>query len=276
MRAGTADFKRTLQPEIILRLRGVSCRFGGLTAVDALSLAVRRHRITSLIGPNGAGKTTVINVISGIYRAGEGSIELDNYEISTWPPHRIARLGIKRTFQNLQVFGRMTVMENVLIGLHQLAGYGLFSSLFHRGDYYRGERAGRRRALEILELFGLAGKQHRLAAELPYGEQKRIEIARAIVSRPKLVMLDEPAAGLNPRETEELARMIATMKEIGITVLLVEHDMNLVMGISDVVIALNFGQLLTAGPPPAVAAHPEVVKAYLKQNSRCWTPTTPR
>lgn len=247
----------------LLEVRGVSKNFGGIKAVDGVSFSVRSGQIKAIIGPNGAGKTTLFNLISGFYPLTSGEILFKGKRISGQPPHRIASLGIIRTFQNVRLFPDMTVMENVMVGLHRIGRSGLLSSIFKPPRTRREERMMAERAMETLSFMGLMPFSNRLAGELPLGRQRMVELARALASQPILLMLDEPAAGLNIAETEELGELILKIRQNGVTLLLVEHDMSLVMDISDEVVALNNGKKIAEGTPKEVQANPLVIEAYL-------------
>ena len=235
----------------LLSLQNATLRFGGIVALDDVSLDVEPGTIAGLIGPNGAGKTTAFNVITRLYRLESGDIAFDGKSILHTPPSRIVRLGIARTFQNVELFPTMTVLENVLVGAHT-------TSLFER------EGSVRRRALDMLDFVGIAGVAERPAAGLPFGTLKRVELARALVSQPRLLLLDEPAGGLNHEEVEQLAAFIRRLRdELKLTVLLVEHHMNLVMRVSDHVHVLNFGRTIAKGTPAEVQRNPTVIEAYL-------------
>jgi branched-chain amino acid transport system ATP-binding protein len=235
----------------LLSLQNASLRFGGIVALDDVSLETREGSIFGLIGPNGAGKTTAFNVITRLYRLDSGDVVFDGKSLLHTPPSRVVKHGIARTFQNVELFPTMTVLENVLVGAHTVSRF-------------RSERAMRRRGLETLEYVGIEAVARRPAAGLPFGTLKRVELARALVSGPRLLLLDEPAGGLNHEEVEELAVTIGRLRdELKITVLLVEHHMNLVMRVSDHVHVLNFGRTIASGPPQEVRRDPAVVEAYL-------------
>jgi branched-chain amino acid transport system ATP-binding protein len=247
----------------MLELEEVSINFGGLQAIDRLSFRVENGEIFSLIGPNGAGKTTAINVITGIYSPVEGNVYFQGQVISRKRPHQLARMGIARTFQNIQVFQNMTVRENVMVGLHTQSRSEFVRCLLHTPTVRSEERMIGSKCDEILDFMGLSSKAGLLAAGLPYGDQKRVEIARTLATAPKLILLDEPAAGLNAQETEEISRTILMIRDKGVTVLLVAHDMNLVMGISDAIAVLNYGVKIADGHPAAIQNSEDVVSAYL-------------
>lgn len=248
----------------MLALTGVRVRFGGVEALAGADFVIPRGAIASLIGPNGAGKTTLLNAITGMVGIAEGDILLDGRDVSRLPPHKRARAGVVRTFQNLEIFSNMTVLENVMAGRHRLTRYSIFDSLLKTPRFFRGERACRDAAMEKLEFVGLAGKKDHPAGDLPYGSQRLLEMARALAAEPKLILLDEPAAGLNTKETRALSELILTMRDrFGVSIGLVEHDMDLVMEISDRVTVLNFGAVIAAGTPAEIQRNPEVIAAYL-------------
>jgi branched-chain amino acid transport system ATP-binding protein len=235
----------------LLSLENASLRFGGIVALDDVSLSVAEGTIAGLIGPNGAGKTTAFNVITRLYRLDSGDVLFDGRSLLHTPPSRVIKLGIARTFQNVELFPTMTVLENVLVGSHTV-------SRFKR------EAAVRQEALDTLEHVGIANYANRAAAGLPFGTLKRVELARALVSKPRLLLLDEPAGGLNHEEVEDLGAFIRRLRdELKLTILLVEHHMNLVMKVSDHVNVLNFGRMIASGPPEDVQRNPQVIEAYL-------------
>jgi branched-chain amino acid transport system ATP-binding protein len=247
----------------LLEVRGLVKRFGGVTAVNALNMTVRAGDVHALIGPNGSGKTTTLNVISALYRADGGSIRFDGGELAGLPAHAIARLGVARTFQNIRLFGDLSVVENVMIGRHVRTRVGFIGALLPGGATAREERETREKAHELLRFVGLEPVAGLPARSLPYGDQRRVEIARALASEPRLLLLDEPAAGMNPAETDTLVALLRSIRERGTTLLLIEHDMNLVMSVSDRITVLNFGQHIAEGPPAEIARNPDVITAYL-------------
>ena len=251
----------------ILKVQDLSISFGGLMALTEVSFELPRGLITALIGPNGAGKTTMINVISGIYRPQKGRVIFQGQSIVGKRPCRLAALGLGRTFQNIQVFQNMTVLENVMVGLHSRTRKEFLASLFFWPGVREEEKEIERKSWEILETFDLKEKGLWPASSLSYGEQKRIEMARALAAHPDLVLLDEPVAGLNMTETQQVAGLIRGLSSRGITVLLVEHDMSLVMGISDQIVVLNYGQKIAEGPPEVIQKDPRVLVAYLGTES---------
>ena len=248
----------------MLEVTSLGISFGGLRAVDELSMKIEKGGLVGLIGPNGAGKTTVFNMLTGVYRPTDGGIRLDGQNLVGKKPHEICKLGVARTFQNIRLFSNLTVLDNVKTGLHNEITYSLAESLFHIGSYRKKERQMDERAMEMLGVFGLESVADYKAANLPYGKQRKLEIARALATDPKLLLLDEPAAGMNPNETGELMETIELVrKKFGVTVLLIEHDMKLVSGICEYLYVLNFGRLLAEGTPSEVLQNPEVVTAYL-------------
>ncbi|HLF00829.1 MAG TPA: ABC transporter ATP-binding protein, partial [Anaerolineales bacterium] len=249
--------------DILLEARAMQKSFGGVQAVAGVDLTIRRGEIFALIGPNGAGKTTTFNLISGAHSLDRGHIQFDGHAIQGLSAHQIAALGLVRTFQNLQIFGSMTVMENVLVGCHLRANTGFVAAALKLPGVAAEEKRLGAEAMRYLESVGLAARAGDLAVSLPYGQQRLLEIARALAARPKLLMLDEPAAGLTRPETESLDGLIGRIRESGVTVLLVEHDMNLVMGIADRIGVLHYGRKIAEGTPAEVQANALVVEAYL-------------
>ncbi|MGE4297078.1 MAG: ABC transporter ATP-binding protein [Desulfovibrionaceae bacterium] len=252
---------------MLLDCEGVTVRFGGVTALDGVTFQVAPGSITAIIGPNGAGKTTLLNAITGLVRTNAGSIRLDGGEISGKPPYRRARAGVVRTFQNLEIFTNMTVLENVMTGCHRRVRYSLFAALFKTPGYFAAERACVDSAMRHLAFVGLDDLAHTPAGDLPFGKQRLLELARAVAAEPSLLLLDEPAAGLNMKETRVLGRIIRRVRdELGITIALVEHDMDLIMDISDRITVLHFGTVLATGTPLEIQKNPEVVAAYLGED----------
>jgi len=247
----------------LLEVRGLEKSFGGVAAIADLSFAVTEGQIYAVIGPNGAGKTTLFNMLSGVYVPTDGAIEFDDGSLVGLAPHQIAARGISRTFQNLQVFFNMTVLENVMVGCHLRSSIGLYRAALRLPGVVHEERQVRDWALEALAFCGLGHLADRSADALPYGELKRVEIARALAAKPRLLLMDEPAAGLNDTETVELRELIRRIGESGITVLLVEHNMGLVMEISDTVLVLDYGSRLAEGTATEIQNDPKVIAAYL-------------
>jgi len=254
-------------PEKVLSCADVMVHFGGVKALNGVNLEVPKGSITAIIGPNGAGKTTLLNAISGLVGTNSGRVEFLGKDITEAPPHRRGRSGVVRTFQNLEIFSNMSVLENVMTGAHRRIRYSVFDSVFKTPRYWSGERACSDYALEKLAFVGLTDKVHLPAAELPFGNQRLLELARALAADPELLLLDEPAAGLNIRETRELGNIIERInQELGITVVLVEHDMDLVMRISHRITVINFGEVIAEGTPLEIQKNPDVIMAYLGED----------
>jgi ABC-type branched-subunit amino acid transport system ATPase component len=251
----------------LIQVAGLTKHFGGLPALDRVNLTAARGQVTALIGPNGAGKTTLINCLTGVLNADRGEILFDGRDLTGLPPHEITRLGIARTFQNLRLFPRLSVLDNVLTGLTVRAGSSMLEALLRTPGLRHRERRLRLTALEALDTFGLVDKAGLPAGTLPYGDKKRVEMARAFVSNPVLTLLDEPVAGLNSEETAQIAALIRQMRLYGKTMILVEHDMDLVMSVSDKVVVLDGGKRIAAGPPEEVRRNPLVLEAYLGRMS---------
>ena len=250
----------------VLETKNLGISFGGLKAAQDVNLKIKKNEIYGLIGPNGAGKTTVFNMLTGVYLPTTGTFFLNGEELKGLSQETINKRGIARTFQNIRLFNNMTVIRNVMVGLHNDARFKCnpFASMFRLPVHFEGERTMREEALKLLDIFGLADDAYNLACNLPYGKQRKLEIARALATSPKLLLLDEPAAGMNPQETAELMDTIRFIRDnFDMTILLIEHDMSLVKGICDNVTGLNFGTTLAEGPTDEALSNPEVVKAYL-------------
>ena len=250
--------------DVLLSAQGLSVRFGGVLAVNKMSFDVRRGEVFTLIGPNGAGKTTVFNLISRIYNPTTGSIAFDGRPLTQQPPHRIAALGIARTFQNIELFEHASVLHNLLVGRHTHRRTGVFGEMFFTRRVREAEVAAREKVERVIDLLDLQHHRDALVAGLPYGVRKVVELARALCTEPRLLLLDEPSSGLNVEETEDMAFWIQDIRhELGVTVLMVEHDMSLVSKVSDRVLAMNQGEVLAMGTPREVQTHPGVIEAYL-------------
>lgn len=249
---------------VVLEVRGLGIDFGGLTAVNDLDLTVHKNEIYGLIGPNGAGKTTVFNMLTKVYQPTRGTIHVDGQDFAKLNTVEANKAGVARTFQNIRLFSNLSVLDNVKIGMHNSIDYGLFTSILRLPKFGKEERKADEKAMELLKIFELDQDADLIAGNLPYGEQRRLEIARALATKPKLLLLDEPAAGMNPQETEDLMRMIRIVRDhFHIAILLIEHDMKLVMGICDRITVLNYGQLLAEGKPEEIRNNKEVIKAYI-------------
>jgi branched-chain amino acid transport system ATP-binding protein len=247
----------------LLTVNNLSKNFGGVQAVNGVSFTVEADEILGLIGPNGAGKTTCFNLINGLIPASAGSVKMAGQELAGLPPYRRATFGLARTFQNIQLFGGMTVLENILTGQHLSQKVGILWALLPLPQVRRAQARAKDRALELLRLVGLGGKEDQPAESLAYGEQRRLEIGRALALEPKLLLLDEPAAGLNPRETEDLMALMEELRDLGITLLVIEHDMTLVMGLCNRIVVLDHGEVIAAGPPREIRKDSKVIEAYL-------------
>ncbi|GHU47133.1 ABC transporter ATP-binding protein [Spirochaetia bacterium] len=261
------------EQNLLLKVSELSIVFGGLRAVSGFSCELQRGELVGLIGPNGAGKTTVFNMLSGIYAPSEGAIEFRDrhdkvHTVGRLSPARLNHIGIARTFQNIRLFSNLTVEDNVLIALHSSRVENPLDVLLRLPRFYRDEGQMRKKAGELLSLFKIETKRAELARNLPYGEQRKLEIARALAANPLLLLLDEPAAGMNPQETRELMKLISFIrKEFHLTILLIEHDMHLVMGICERLMVLDYGRIIAAGLPEAIRRNPQVIKAYLGEDA---------
>lgn len=248
----------------ILNIQDLSKSFGGLSALASVNLAIDAGELVGLIGPNGAGKTTVFNIITGVYRPDQGHIMFDDNHMEGLLPYKICRRGVARTFQNIRLFKQLTVLDNVKIALHKYVPYQMLSAIFRLPGFFRGEDAMEEEARRYLRIFGLEEKMYEIASSLPYGEQRRLEIARALATRPRLLILDEPAAGMNPQETQNLMELIRWIREeFKLTILLIEHDMSLVMGVCERIYVLDYGQVIAQGVPEEIKNNPRVIEAYL-------------
>lgn len=248
----------------LLKMENIGIQFGGLKAVQNVNIYINKGELIGLIGPNGAGKTTTFNMLTGVYEPTEGEITFDGKSIKGLKPYQVTKRGISRTFQNIRLFKDLTVLDNVKIANHHLAKHSILSSIFRLPGHFKGEAEMEKESIDFLKIFGLDVYKDELAKNLPYGMQRRLEIARALAAGPKLLLLDEPAAGMNPQETQELMDLIAFIrKKFDLTILLIEHDMSLVMGICERIYVLDHGQLIAEGTPEEIRNNPKVIEAYL-------------
>ena len=256
--------ERDIDKSPILECRHLGIDFGGLSAVKDFNMAIGRTEIAGLIGPNGAGKTTVFNLLTKVYHPTRGTILLDGVDTNSMTTAQVNKAGIARTFQNIRLFNNLTVEDNVKLGLHNQVRYGMWSGIFRLPNYWKAEKQARERAMELLSIFDMGYLAQFKAGNLPYGAQRRLEIVRALATNPSVLLLDEPAAGMNPSETAELMETIVKIRDtFGIAILLIEHDMNLVMGICEGIAVLNFGQIIAKGTPDEIKNDPVVIEAYL-------------
>jgi len=248
----------------LMEIRGLHKSFGGLSAVLNFNFNLEKDELVGLIGPNGAGKTTVFNLITGVYKPDEGSMVFSDHTLMGLHPYEICKRGIARTFQNIRLFRDLTVLDNVRIAFHKDVGYGFMSAIFRSPAFFRGEAEIEEKALEFLRIFKLDNKRDEVASNLPYGEQRRLEIARALATGPTMLILDEPAAGMNPQETQELMQLIQWLRtEFKLSILLIEHDMALVMGVCERIYVLDYGQVIAEGKPEEIRNNKKVIEAYL-------------
>ena len=248
----------------VLDARNLGIDFGGLTAVDSFNITLGPTEISGLIGPNGAGKTTIFNLLTGVYQPTRGSVLINGIDIKGMPIHKVNKLGIARTFQNIRLFGDMTALDNVKVGMHNSVHCNFAESVLHLPGYYRSEKIADARAMELLEFMGLQDVAQVKAGSLPYGVQRRLEIVRALATEPSVILLDEPAAGMNPSETTELMHQIRRIRDtFHIAIFLIEHDMNLVMNVCEAIAVVNYGRIIAKGTPEEIRSNPAVIEAYL-------------
>ena len=248
----------------LLKIENLSKSFGGLKAVSNINIEIDQGELIGLIGPNGAGKTTVFNILTGVYEKTEGKMTFMERDVSGLKPYQVTQRGMARTFQNIRLFNDLSVIDNVKIAYHQGTSYSTFSALFRLPSYFSGEDEMQRKAMDLLKIFKLDDKAEETAKNLPYGEQRRLEIARALATDPQLLLLDEPAAGMNPQETQDLMKLIRWIREqFKLTILLIEHDMSLVMGVCERIYVLDYGMIIAQGAPDEIKRHPKVIEAYL-------------
>lgn len=256
--------ERDLHRQPVLDVRNLGIDFGGLTAVDKFTLTIGATEIAGLIGPNGAGKTTIFNLLTNVYQPTRGTILLRGVDTKGMTTAQVNRMGIARTFQNIRLFGSMSVLDNVKVGMHNGIKCSFASSLLHTPRYYRSERIAKERCMELLDFMGMADLAEQRAGSLPYGAQRRLEIVRALATNPAIILLDEPAAGMNPSETAELMEHIRLIRDtFQIAIMLIEHDMNLVMGVCEGIAVVNYGKIIAKGTPDQIRSNPEVIEAYL-------------
>ena len=256
--------ERDLHRQPVLDVRNLGIDFGGLTAVDKFTLTIGATEIAGLIGPNGAGKTTIFNLLTNVYQPTRGTILLRGVDTKGMTTAQVNRMGIARTFQNIRLFGSMSVLDNVKVGMHNGIKCSFVSSILHTPRYYRSERIAKERCMELLDFMGMADLAQQRAGSLPYGAQRRLEIVRALATNPAIILLDEPAAGMNPSETAELMEHIRIIRDtFQIAIMLIEHDMNLVMGVCEGIAVVNYGKIIAKGTPDQIRTNPEVIEAYL-------------
>ena len=256
--------ERDLHRQPVLDVRNLGIDFGGLTAVDKFTLTIGATEIAGLIGPNGAGKTTIFNLLTNVYQPTRGTILLRGVDTKGMTTAQVNRMGIARTFQNIRLFGSMSVLDNVKVGMHNGIKCPFASSILHTPRYYRSERIAKERCMELLDFMGMADLAQQRAGSLPYGAQRRLEIVRALATNPAIILLDEPAAGMNPSETAELMEHIRLIRDtFQIAIMLIEHDMNLVMGVCEGIAVVNYGKIIAKGTPDQIRSNPEVIEAYL-------------